>query len=152
MSKKMIDNNFMNIWSRYSGITLGILTAILMSISDIFIKKARLINALEQTTFRYALQLVVMFVIARFNHASLLGPKENRVGLVLRGLFGALNLISYNYCLKLLNPSDATALVYCNVVFVAILAHVYLNEQLTIVHFLSISLTLTGHYYMFYLS
>lgn len=129
---------------KYSGIAFALVTALLMSLGDIYVKKAEILNAAELTTVRYLVQTVAMFVLAQQKGQDLSGPRSHRTALLMRGLFGSLNLICFNYSLKLINPSDATALVHCNVVFVAILACVFLHETFHTIHYVALTVTLAG--------
>lgn len=137
---------------KYYGSMFGVLAALFYSISDIFLRKTVFMNGSEQTFVRYTLQLFIMIPIARYNKLDLLGTREYRVYLICRGIFGALSLICFNFCLKLIDPSDAASLINVNIVFVSIIGHFFLNEKLDFKHLIAICLSLCGLCLLFILN
>jgi drug/metabolite transporter (DMT)-like permease len=93
---------------------------------------------------RYALQLIVMAIIIKWKKFSLLGIKEHRKLLTLRGFFGFLGLMSLYFSVKLINPSDSTALSNTKLIILAVLARIFLKERFTTIHIFSLCLTIAG--------
>ena len=93
---------------------------------------------------RYTLQLVVMVIIAKYKKFSLFGVKEHRKLLTLRGFFGFLGLMSLYFSVKLINPSDSTALSNTKLIILAVLARIFLKERFTTIHLFSLGLTVAG--------
>jgi len=118
----------------YRGICIGLFSALLLSISNILIKKAHLTTGAEQTFVRYFIQASCMVFIILVNKLDFFGPRSLRGILILRGVFGTLGLICLQYSVKLINPSDAVALLHLNSVLVTIFARVYLKEKFSLAH------------------
>lgn len=65
----------------------------------------------EQSAIRYFIQTILMVLIARYNNVSIFGIKEHRNLLLVRGVFGAINFISFGFSLKFINPSDTQVII-----------------------------------------
>ena len=128
----------------FLGFYIAILSAFFFSLSNIFIRKATMFNGSEQSAFRYLLQLVVMLIIIFKNKLNPFGKKEDRIRLVLRGIFGMCALISLNFSIKFIDPSDSAALLHSKIVLVSILSRIFLKEKLNLAHLISILLTIIG--------
>ena len=85
-----------------------------------------------------------MIIIAKYKKFSLLGVKEHRKLLTLRGFFGFLGLMSLYFSVKLINPSDSTALSNTKLIILAVLARIFLKERFTTIHLFSLLLTISG--------
>ncbi len=128
----------------YHGFLIGIFSALLLSLSNILNKKAHITTGAEQTFIRYLIQASFMVIIIKKEKLDFFGPKEFRKILILRGVFGTVGLIALQYSVKLINPSDAVALLHLNSVMVIIFARVYLNEKFTIFHLVCLLTALIG--------
>ena len=93
---------------------------------------------------RNFLQMVFMIVIAVIQKKNIFGPKEQRLKLFIRGLFGSTAILSIAYSIKFIDPSDAQALYSCRLIIISALARIFLKEKLTIIHILCLVLTLSG--------
>jgi drug/metabolite transporter (DMT)-like permease len=105
--RKSFLDRFIEKFDRLKGILLGILAAFFFALFGIFNRKASFVTGSEQSSFRYLIQIVLMIIIANYNNVSILGPKEHRKLLLVRGLFGAVNFISFGFSLKYIDPSDS---------------------------------------------
>ena len=105
--RKSFLDRFREKFDRLKGILLGLLAAFFFALFGIFNRKASFVTGSEQSSFRYLIQIVIMIIIAKYNNASILGPKEHRKLLLVRGLFGAVNFISFGFSLKYIDPSDS---------------------------------------------
>ena len=56
-----------------------------------------------------------MYGVIKYKGIDLLGPKQQRSILIKRGLLGAISLILVFYAIKLINPSDVSAIYNCNI-------------------------------------
>ncbi len=95
-------------------------------------------------TIRYVLQFILMNAVIKYKGIDFLGPKEQRCILLKRGLLGAISLILIFYAIKLINPSDVSAIYNCNIVIVAIFARLFLNEKFSLAHVLGLIFTIVG--------
>ena len=106
------DKSTKKILSNYYGLFYGLLSAICLSVSNVLIKKANFFSGSDTAALRYITQLIIMLLIALATKTNLLGPKEMRKILFLRGLFGTFGLLSLHFSIKFINPSDSTALLH----------------------------------------
>jgi drug/metabolite transporter (DMT)-like permease len=128
----------------YRGILIGSLAAFFFSLFGFLNKKASFDTASEQSSLRYFMQLALMILIAKRKHESILGPREQRKLLLVRGVFGAINFISIGFSLKYIEPADTQALFNARLVIIPILASIFLHEKLKLVHIVSFILTIIG--------
>lgn len=85
-----------------------------------------------------------MYGVIKYKGIDLLGPKQQRSILIKRGLLGAISLILVFYAIKLINPSDVSAIYNCNIVIVAIFARLFLNEKFSLAHVVGLIFTIIG--------
>lgn len=129
---------------KFIGFCIAVSSAFFLSLSNIFIRKAVMLNGSEQATFRYLLQLLVMLMIIFKNKLNPFGKKEDRIRLILRGICGMCALISLHFSVKFIDPSDSAALLHSKIVLVSILSRIFLKEKLNLAHLISILLTIIG--------
>ena len=129
---------------RYRGYFYGILSAFLMAITNVFIKKVKIFTGSDLTLVRYALQFTCMAIILRYKKLPFIGPKDLRKPLILRGTIGLVGLLSVHFAVKLIDPSDTLAVFNSSIVITAIFARIFLKEKLSLAHIFSIVLTVTG--------
>ena len=130
--------------SGYIGIGYAIMSSFLISIQFIFIKKANYLSGSEISIIRYIIQLITMTIIAKCKGESIFGPKEQRLALTSRGIFGAIGMLSIMFAVKLIAPSDAISLMRSNIIITAIFARFFLTEKFTLAHIVSVILTIAG--------
>ena len=133
-----------NKFLKFHGIFYATLSAFFLSLSNIFIKSARIMSGSEQSFVRYVLQLLVLGSIIIYNKDNFLGNKKSRKLLMTRGLIGTIALISLHFAVKLLNPSDAVALLHLNTVIVAIAARIILKEKINLAHVTCLIMSMVG--------
>lgn len=126
------------------GSFIAILSAFFVSIGGIFYKKAITMNGSDNSVLRYTYQLIAMLALLKYKKIPILGPKEHRKLLFARSCVGAVAVISLNFGLKYIDPSDNIAIMHTNVIITAILAKILLKEKFTIFHFISVVVTLGG--------
>ena len=132
------------IFLKYRGFLFVMISAFFMALQHIFLRKASFFNAIEQTAVRYFFQLILLSFISCYNKVSLLGNKEFRLQMLLRGLLGTFGLTFYNISIKLINPSDTVALFFSNVIIVSILARIFFKEKFSIASVLALILMIIG--------
>ena len=131
-----------SIFYNYYGIFFALLASLSLSMTQIFTKKANFFSGSDIGAFRFFMQLICMLIIAHFANQALLGPKNMRKILLFRGVLGTIGMLSSFYSLKLLNPSDTTALMHLNIVIIPIIARFYLKEKFRIINLLSLILSI----------
>jgi len=131
-------------WWRTWGMFLALLSAVIASLSNIYIRKAHLFSASDATLLRYILTFFVMIIVAKAKGLSMFGEKGQRWLLAGRGFAGAMALIGLAFAVKLLHPSDAFAIFHLNVLFVLFLARMLLGERIPYAHIFSVIMILTG--------
>jgi drug/metabolite transporter (DMT)-like permease len=75
---------------------------------------------------------------------NIFGDKGHRLILSMRGMLASIGIICFFSAVRLINPSDAVALFNCCIIFIAVLARILLKEKLTIVHLISLCVTMIG--------
>ena len=130
--------------SRFHGFFFAMLSAVFMGLSSVFIKKAEYFNASEVIAVRYIIQFLMMFVMIIFRRTSFTGPNEARNPLLIRAIFGMLGLIMVHYSVKLITPSDTTAIMRFSLILVAIMARISFKEKISIATLVSILLSIVG--------
>ncbi len=150
----------------YRGIILALFSAFLTSIVVITIKKAFLYTPSEQMVLRNIVQVIVMFIIGKYQKQNLLGPRKYRKLLWLRGLINTITMTCAYFAISFVNPSDQTAIVQSSIIVTAIFGNYYSNysienkklyllkilfsgriflkEKLSIVHVFAVGLTVSG--------
>jgi drug/metabolite transporter (DMT)-like permease len=90
------------------------------------------------------MQIILMIIIARYNKESLVGPREHRKLLLIRGVLGSISFISFGFSIKYIQATDAQALYNVRLVIIPILAFIFLKEKLKIIHIIGFILTIIG--------
>lgn len=85
-----------------------------------------------------------MLIVAFYSKVNILGPKDQRKLLMIRGVFGAIAIVSMGLSVKYIDPSDSQALNSTRIIIISILARIFLNEWLTFVHIICLILTIGG--------
>ena len=133
-----------NIFFNYYGILLALLASLFLSLAIILTKRASFFTASDIGAFRYIVQFVLMIVVAYFNKQNLLGPKDMRKMLLIRGLMGTIGMLTSFYSIKLIDPSDSAALLHLSIVIVPIISRVFLKEKFKIINLFSLIMSIFG--------
>ena len=123
-----------------------IASAFFLSIANIFTRKAILFSGSESSLFSYLFGLVAMLCIKLYKRENPLGPKGHRYLVFIRAFFIVFALITIKTAVRLISPSDATAIFHINVIVVAILARILFKEILSFIHIFCVFIALTGTY------
>lgn len=126
------------------GVMLALFAALVSGSLVVMIKKINLLTGAENVVIRYIMQVIIHSMIGCYLKINLLGERQQRKLLCLRGVFGFFGVISAYIGIWLIDPSDGSAIVQSYVVMTAILSRFFLNEKLTITHFLSLILSIFG--------
>ena len=128
----------------YYGIIFALLSAILLSISNVLVKKAYFFSGTDISLIRFVIQLFVMILIALRTKNYLMGTKENRKNLIIYGIFSLLLITFLFLSIKFINPSEVTALYQLNMIMVPIIARFILKEKFRIIFILSLVMSILG--------
>lgn len=134
--------------NQYHGIFFAMLSALFLGLSNTLIRKAHITTGSEQAFIRYIVQGTIMSIIISITKINFFGPKESRKLLMFRGFFGALALIALHFSVKMINPSDAVALLHLNSVIVTLFARCFLNEKMSIAHLTCLSMSIIGVFFI----
>lgn len=130
--------------SSIKGYIYGLSYTLLDCVSYILIKMAPSLNGFNHGISRYLIQTLVMAFFVHRNDLKLFGHKGLEGILCLRGLTGSVALIFGYISLQYLDVSDTQTLINSCVIITALLGRIFLKEKITIVHVLSVFLTITG--------
>jgi drug/metabolite transporter (DMT)-like permease len=126
------------------GIPLAFGYALGHSIISITIKKAYLLSGSEQTTIRYLIQMILMFMVVSYKKLDICGYRDQSFLLISRALLGVIGLIAAYYAILFIDPSDSSSIINSSVVITALLSRILLKEKLSIVHVLAIVTAIVG--------
>ena len=144
VEKQAIKNKF----SSYYGIIYGLISALCLSTSTVLTKKANFFHGSETALLRYIIQLIIMILMGVISKNNLLGPKESRKTLIIRGICGSIAMISLNYSIKLINPSDTSALMRLNIVIIPIFARFFIKEKFGLFNFMPLVMSILGVFFI----
>ncbi|KAM9998353.1 hypothetical protein ACTFIY_008029 [Dictyostelium cf. discoideum] len=118
------------IWMKYQGIILLVLSACLFSVMALAVKQlSKELSSLEIAFYRSFYCFVGCLLILFPLKINPLGPKEKRLFLSLRGLSGTIGLCAYFYTITVLPLSEAVIISFTSPVMTAALAAVLLKEK-----------------------
>jgi drug/metabolite transporter (DMT)-like permease len=111
-----------------NGVILAIVSSLVFSIMNALVKAVSLsIPTAEVVFFRSIIGTVIIFFMMR--HANVAFSTEGIPMLALRGVLGALYLITYFYTIAAIPLTDASILAHLAPFFVMMLAAVFLKEK-----------------------
>uniref|UniRef100_T1KUT0 EamA domain-containing protein n=2 Tax=Tetranychus urticae TaxID=32264 RepID=T1KUT0_TETUR len=131
-------------WSSFRGVFYAFLSSIFFSITTAIVKHLSTIHPGALACFRFLGILVFSIPMVSDLGTNVLGPKDLRVWVLLRGLFGATSLYLRYCALQYLPLANATIIVLSMPVFVCIFARLFLKEPCGIFHFIALAVTLLG--------
>ena len=137
---KPTGKRFLNLY----GIFFALLNALSSSLMNVFTKKANFFSGTDVATFRYTIQLIAMIIIGCCLKINLLGPKEIRISLLLIGILNTLCVMLIFLSLKLINPSESSALFSVNMAIIPIIARFYLKEKISIINLFALMFSMLG--------
>ena len=143
-SLKSSGNKFKNYILEEKGIFISIASALSVALGGIFYKKAITLSGSDNSVMRFFFQFLTMFIIIKYKKMSILGPKGQRLLLCGRAFFSIFAVISTNFAIKYIDPSDNIALSHSNIIMTAILARIFLKEKFNVSHLVSLLLTIGG--------
>ncbi|XP_043912598.1 solute carrier family 35 member G1 [Protopterus annectens] len=126
------------------GLFYAAVTSLFLSLVALLAKKIEGINAVEISAIRCFFQSIFLLPVLIYNEIELTGPQGKRLYLYLRGILGAMAMISLFYAIQQMPLADATVIMFSNPVFTALFAWLFLKERCTIWDFIFMVFTLTG--------
>lgn len=113
-----------------NGAVLAVLSSLVFSVMNALVKAVSLsIPAAEVVFFRSAIGTLMIFFMMRRHKVAF--STEGIPALVLRGMLGALYMITYFYAISKIPLVDVIILVNLSPVFVLLLAAIFLKERLS---------------------
>lgn len=126
------------------GCLFGVFFALGMCMANVFIKMSPSLDGANHAITRYSVQLVAMIFFVKKNNLNILGPKEHRALLWLRGVVGCAAVMVGFFAIKYLNVSDVETVTNSCVLITALLARVFLKEKISISYIFALILTIAG--------
>ncbi|KAM7330164.1 solute carrier family 35 member G1 isoform X1 [Alexandromys fortis] len=111
------------------GLFYTVLSAFLFSVASIFVKKVQDVHAVEISAFRCVFQLLVIVPCLIYRKTGFIGPKGQRLFLLLRGIFGSSAMILMYYAFQTTSLADATVIAFSCPMFTSIFAWIFLKEK-----------------------
>jgi drug/metabolite transporter (DMT)-like permease len=129
---------------KFYGVFLAFTTAFLGSIMIILVKKASMLNGIDQNFIRYSSQLVITGIFIYYKKIDLGEHWDKRGILLSRAVVGVIGLMASYTAVSLTHPSDSTALANSSIVLTAVVSRFLFKEKFTPVHVVSIVMACAG--------
>ncbi|XP_012621670.1 solute carrier family 35 member G1 [Microcebus murinus] len=111
------------------GLLYTLLSAFLFSLTSLFVKKVQDVHAVEISAFRCVFQMLIVIPCLIYRKTGFIGPKGQRIFLVLRGVLGSTSMILIYYAFQTMPLADATVITFSTPVFTSIFAWIFLKEK-----------------------
>ncbi|XP_029311573.1 solute carrier family 35 member G1 isoform X2 [Cottoperca gobio] len=122
----------------------GIPREVFFSIVALLVKTIKGVHAIEISAIRCFFQMLFTMPLLIYHKTGFLGPKDQRIYLVLRGFIGSNAMILLFYAVHQMPLADATVIMFSNPVFTSILAWICLKERCTLWDCVFTVFTITG--------
>jgi drug/metabolite transporter (DMT)-like permease len=129
---------------RIKGSLYIIIGSFLFCLNSALIKLSFTLNAGDHIFIRFLLQIIIFFIICKYKGLSIFGDKINRKWLIMSAFFSVFVIISNIIAVQLIHVSDLITIGNSSIIITAILCRIFLNEKLTIIHFVAFILTAAG--------
>ncbi|XP_059025407.1 solute carrier family 35 member G1 isoform X2 [Mustela lutreola] len=113
-------------------------------VASLFVKKVQDVHAVEISAFRCVFQMLVIIPCLIYRKTGFLGPKGQRIFLLLRGVLGSTAMILLYYAFQATSLADATVITFSSPVFTSIFACIFLKEKYSPWDALFTVFTITG--------
>lgn len=131
-------------FSVFKGLILAMISGVFYSIAAVVVKKMKHMHTGQLAVYRFIAILVFSFPSAVKSQENLFGPRDLRSLLVLRGIFGATNLLLNFIAFRYLPLGEAAVIIFSVPVFVTVAARICLKEPCGIFQSITVSLTVIG--------
>lgn len=125
------------------GFIFSILSAILNSISSIFVKKTVFFSGVDNAIIRFLVIMICSISIAKHKGVQIFSSKNPNKYLLLLGA-NAVTVIGFYIAMRLVSPSDAVSLLNTCILYLAIFSRIFLKEKFSIVHVVALALVGSG--------
>ncbi|XP_012889814.1 PREDICTED: solute carrier family 35 member G1 isoform X1 [Dipodomys ordii] len=126
------------------GLFYTLLSAFLFSVASLFVKKVQDVHAVEISAFRCVFQMLVIIPCLIYRKTGFIGPKGQRLFLLLRGILGSTAMILMYYAFQTTSLADATVIAFSCPVFTSLFACLFLKEKYSLWDAFFILFTITG--------
>nr|XP_026253175.1 solute carrier family 35 member G1 isoform X1 [Urocitellus parryii] len=126
------------------GLFYTLLSAFLFSVASLFVKKVQDVHAVEISAFRCVLQMLVIIPCLIYRKTGFIGPKGQRIFLILRGVLGSTAMILIYYAFQTTSLADATVITFSCPVFTSLFAWIFLKEKYSLWDAFFTLFTITG--------
>ncbi|KAM9197162.1 solute carrier family 35 member G1 [Dugong dugon] len=111
------------------GLFYTLLSAFLFSVGSLFVKKVQDVHAVEISAYRCVFQMLFVIPCLIYRKTGFIGPKGQRIFLILRGFLGSTAMILLYYAFQTTSLADATVITFSSPVFTSIFAWIFLKEK-----------------------
>jgi len=129
-SPAILCSRFMN--SRLLGVSCLAISAVIFSLMSLLVSTlSETLPAFQIVWARYVIQLICAAAACRFYDVKILGPRDRRPWLLLRGAFGFAGFTCYSYAMSHMTLADATSIYFTAPLYTGILGYIFLKERLS---------------------
>lgn len=125
------------------GFIFSMLSAIMSSVSSIFVKKTVFFSGVDNAIIRFLVIMVSSIFIAKHKGYQIFSSKNPNKYLLLLGA-NAVLLFGFYIAMRLISPSDAVSLLNTCILYLAIFSRIFLKEKFSIVHVVALALVASG--------
>lgn len=128
----------------FLGISLGVVSSLLFSVSSLMVKLATSVPSLEIVCMRLTLQFVFSLPAMIFSRDKFIYPWKKTRFLMLRAITGVTSMSLMFYSVKHMPLADARVIFYTSPIYTAMLGHIFLKESVTKFDVIATLLSLAG--------
>ncbi|XP_003744041.1 solute carrier family 35 member G1-like [Galendromus occidentalis] len=139
-----VDTGSAEMLSLYRGLLFASISSLFFSLCSVIVKKLHYIHPAQLACLRFVGIFVFTLPCVIYRQQPLLGPRDVRWMLIMRGIAGSTSLYLRFYALRYLPIADASVIIFSVPVFVAVMAKVFLKEPCSVFHWISVMATLFG--------
>ncbi|XP_078499515.1 solute carrier family 35 member G1 [Lissotriton helveticus] len=126
------------------GLLFTLLSTLLFSSGAVLVKKIENVHSVEISAIRCVFQMLFILPLLTYYKTGFLGPKDQRIYLVLRGVLGSSAMIMLYYAFQSMPLADATVITFCSPALTSIFACIFLKEKCTLWDVFFTVFTITG--------
>nr|XP_033796189.1 solute carrier family 35 member G1 [Geotrypetes seraphini] len=126
------------------GLFYTLLSALSFSVGSLLVKKIEDIHSVEISAIRCIFQILFVLPGLIYYKTGFLGPKGQRIFLLLRGFLGSSAMILLYYAVQVMPLADATVISFSSPVFTTIFACIFLKEICSTWDLVFMACTITG--------
>ncbi|XP_069467447.1 solute carrier family 35 member G1 [Ambystoma mexicanum] len=126
------------------GLLYTLLSALLFSSGALLVKKVENVHSVEISAIRCFFQILFILPGLIYHKTGFIGPKDQRIFLLLRGFLGSSAMILLYYAIQSMPLADATVITFSSPVLTSIFACICLKERCSIWDLFFTFFTITG--------